>query len=182
MNPHPEDALVLGIDVGTSAVRCVAVDAQDSIVAQARQPLPPPLVTGSRVTQDPRLWWDATETAVMQTVAAVSAERIAAIAVDGTSGTVLLTDAQGTPQTEGWLYNDASCVAEATRIAAVAPRDSPARGASSPLARLLHLQAALPAGPPPAAPGRLDQRAPVRSLRRERREQRAQAGIRPARE
>jgi D-ribulokinase len=144
MNPHPEDALVLGIDVGTSAVRCVAVDAQDSIVAQARQPLPPPLVTGSRVTQDPRLWWDATETAVMQTVAAVSAERIAAIAVDGTSGTVLLTDAQGTPQTEGWLYNDASCVAEATRIAAVAPRDSPARGASSPLARLLHLQAEVP--------------------------------------
>lgn len=140
----PDDAVVLGLDVGTSAVRCVALDADGTVLAMARRPLPPPSVDGRRITQDPRLWWAATEAAIAQAAAALDARRIAAIAVDGTSGTLLLTDARGEPLSDGWLYHEASCADEAARVAAAAPADSPARGVASPLARLLHLQPSVP--------------------------------------
>lgn len=140
-----DDRLALGLDVGTSGVRCVALDSAGSVQARAEQPLPPPQVQGARVTQDPRLWWQAADQAILATLGLLARERVAAIAVDGTSGTLLLADAQGEPLTEGWLYAEASCRAEAGRIAQVAPPDSPARGLASPLARLLHLQAQAPA-------------------------------------
>jgi sugar (pentulose or hexulose) kinase len=140
----PNDAIVLGIDLGTSGVRCVALDHDDTLLARGDQALPPPQVDGTRVTQDPRAWWDAAAAAVAQTVAQLDRPRVAAIAVDGTSGTLLLSDADGTPLTEGRLYNDTSCSAEAARVAALAPPDSAARGAASPLARLLQLQARVP--------------------------------------
>lgn len=142
---RPDDPrLVLGIDVGTSGVRCVALDAALAVQARAEQALPPPRVQGARVTQDPALWWQAVEAVVVRTVAALPAAHVAAMAVDGTSGTLLLADAHGEPLTDGWLYSEASCHAEAARIAEAAPPDSPARGLASPLARLLHLQAQVP--------------------------------------
>jgi sugar (pentulose or hexulose) kinase len=106
--------------------------------------LPPARVDGARVTQDPRCWWDASDAAVARCVAAAGARRVRAMAVAGTSGTVLLTDAAGLPLTDGWMYHDASCVAQAARIEAVAPHDTAARSVSSALARLLHLQAVAP--------------------------------------
>jgi sugar (pentulose or hexulose) kinase len=139
-----DEALCLGLDLGTSGVRGVALAADGRLAAQARVALPAPEREGTRVTQDPALWWQAVQTVMGQLIAQVPAARVAAIAVDGTSGTLLLTDAAGTPLSAGWMYNDASCTAEAARIAAAAPPDSPAQGHSSPLARLLHLQAAHP--------------------------------------
>lgn len=140
-----DDRLALGLDIGTSGVRCVALDSAGTLQARSEQALPPPQVQGARVTQDPALWWQAVERVVRAVLDALARERVAAIAVDGTSGSLLLADAHGEPLTTGWLYADASCRAEAGRIAQVAPPDSPARGASSPLARLLHLQAQVPA-------------------------------------
>lgn len=137
--------LHLGIDVGSSGVRAVAIDDDAALVAEAKQPLPAPRRDGPRITQDPRLWWAAVDAALVALLAQVERARVASIAVDGTSGTLLLSDAQGEPLGEGWMYNDASCVDEAARIAGVAPPDSAAHGASSPLARLLHLQPRLPA-------------------------------------
>lgn len=138
------DAIVLGLDLGTSGVRCVALDGDDTLLARGERPLPAPQVVGPRVTQDPHAWWAAAEAAVAQAVARLDRSRVAAIAVDGTSGTLLLTDGDGAPLTEGRLYNDTSSSAEAARVAALAPPDSAARGAASPLARLLHLQARAP--------------------------------------
>jgi len=135
------NALFVGVDLGTSGVRAVAMDHGGNRVAQARQPLPAPERDGARLTQDPALWWAAAQAVLASLCAQVDARRIAAIAVDGTSGTLLLTDATGRPLTAGWMYNDASCTEPAARIAAIAPADSAAHGASSPLARLLHLQA-----------------------------------------
>lgn len=140
----PDDALVLGVDLGTSAVRCVALDRAGDRLALASIALPPSRVDGARITQDPRDWWRAADAAIGQVAASVESPRIAAIAVAGTSGTVLVTDARGEPLSAGWMYDDASCRSEADAIAAVAPADSPARGAASPLARLLHLQRTTP--------------------------------------
>ena len=56
-------------------------------------------------------------------------------------GTLLLIDADGRPRSPGLMYNDARSVAEAARIAKIAPAESGAHGRSSALAKLLHLLA-----------------------------------------
>lgn len=133
-------ALFVGIDVGTSGVRAVALTGAGVVAAEARVGLAPPRRDGARVTQDPALWWTAVAQALRALLTQVDRSAVVALAVDGTSGTLLLADAQGQPLSEGWMYNEASCAAEAARVAAQAPADSAARGVASPLARLLHLQ------------------------------------------
>lgn len=63
--------------------------------------------------------------------------RIRAIAVDGTSGTLLLAAPDGTPLTTGRMYDDAAAVAQARLIAGRAPPGSPVNTATSSLAKLL---------------------------------------------
>ncbi|WP_157271290.1 FGGY-family carbohydrate kinase [Azohydromonas aeria] len=136
--------LFLGLDLGTSGVRAVVVDAAGAVQALAREPLPASRRDGARVTQDPAAWWDAARRALAAALSAVDRRALAALAVDGTSGTLLLTDAQGTPLAPALMYDDAACTEEAQRIAAVAPPDTAARGPACALARLLHLQQQLP--------------------------------------
>jgi hypothetical protein len=136
--------LFLGLDLGTSGVRAVVMDDHGTPHAMAREPLPPSRRDGGRVTQEPAHWWAAVQRVLDAVLAAVRRERLACIAVDGTSGTLLLADAQGVPLTPALMYDDAASVAEAARIAAVAPSDTAARGPGCALARLLHLQAQVP--------------------------------------
>jgi len=66
--------------------------------------------------------------------------KIVAMAVDGTSSTLLLCDAEGTPLTPALMYNDARATAEANDIAKVCDPNSGAQGATSALAKLLWFQ------------------------------------------
>jgi sugar (pentulose or hexulose) kinase len=70
----------------------------------------------------------------------IGADRVAAVAVDGTSGTLLLTDTKGVPLTPALMYNDARAVAEADSLLELADPKSGAHGASSSLAKLLWLK------------------------------------------
>lgn len=132
--------LAVGVDVGSSGVRAVAITTAREVAAEARRPMPLPQVTDAAVTQDPEVWWDAV-TAVLDEI---GPGRIGALAVDGTSGTLVLTDADARPLAPARLYNDASSPAEVARIAAIAPAESGAHGASSPLAWLLRMQDRFP--------------------------------------
>lgn len=131
--------LFLGIDVGTGGVRACAIDAQGEIAGSASVALPAPRQDGDAIDQDPELWWQATLAALRKLGEAVDLAGIARIAVDGTSGTLLLIDADGRPLSPGLMYNDARAAAEAARIGAIAPAESGAHGRSSALAKLLHL-------------------------------------------
>lgn len=64
-----------------------------------------------------------------------------AIAIDGTSGTVLLTDAQGQPLGPALMYNDARAREALARIQAVAPPDSTANAITAGLPKILWLAA-----------------------------------------
>lgn len=130
----------LGVDVGTSGVRGIAIDAAGSVVAQSSAPLPAPLATDGGLRQEAEIWWDATAKVIADVAAAVPGNRIDALAVDGTSGTLLVTDAAGRPLEPAGMYNDASAASLAPRITEAAPPESGAHGATSPLARLLVLQ------------------------------------------
>ncbi|NDY92929.1 FGGY-family carbohydrate kinase [Ideonella livida] len=138
--------LAVGLDLGTSGVRAVALDAAGALRAQARVALPAPLRQPGpdgleTLTQNPALWWQAVRQALAALVAQLgpAARGVRTLAVDGTSGTLLMTDAHGQALGPAWMYADASAPAEAARVAACAPADSPARGAASPLARALRL-------------------------------------------
>ncbi len=66
--------------------------------------------------------------------------RIAALAIDGTSGTLVACDENGQPLAPALMYNDSRAAAEALLISKIAPANSGAHGASSGLAKALWLQ------------------------------------------
>lgn len=134
-------ALYLGLDVGTSGVRVLAVDAHGRIRAQGREALPPMRDTDSRREQDPRVWLTAGITALRQLVRALgpAARDIRALAVDGTSGTLVLTDRGGQPLHPALMYNDQRADEEAREIQARFPNNGALAGPASSLAKLTWL-------------------------------------------
>jgi xylulokinase len=80
--------VVCAVDVGTSAVRGALVLADGSAVAQARRERP---VGQGAVTFDPeRLWADVTE--VLRELTAGAGRPVAALAIAGHVGTVLVEE------------------------------------------------------------------------------------------
>lgn len=138
MGPPPEG--VIGIDLGTSGCRAVAVDGRGATLAEARRPFPEPLNPADGwVEQDPALWWVAVQGVLGEIAAKLSGVRVRALCVDGTSGTLLLADCSGKPLTPALLYNDRRALEGAAAVDAVAPPDSPARGPGSSLSKLIEL-------------------------------------------
>ena len=111
--------LFLGIDLGTSGVRAMLVAADGRVAADASAPLPAGVVTTAGWhEQSPSAWWQA----VCQALASLADElrtgsihprRLAAVAVDGTSGTLVALDGAGSPLRPALMYNDARATAEA---------------------------------------------------------------------
>ncbi len=131
--------LVVGLDIGTSGVRAVACGEDGEPVATELAALPPPLARDGRTEQDPALWWEAARQVLGALFARVDRAAIRALAVDGTSGTVLAIDDAGMPLAPARMYNDQGAKAEAARIAEVAPPTSGAHGAASGLAKAMAL-------------------------------------------
>lgn len=136
----------IGLDLGTSGCRAIAIDGSGTPIAEAKAALtrPDTEMDDSTTEQDPRDWWVAV-LEVLRRLASELEERAqpAALCVDGTSATLLLCTPEGVPITPALMYNDARATEEADQIARLAPSDSPARGASASLAKLLHLRARL---------------------------------------
>lgn len=132
--------LYLGLDLGTSGCRAVVINASGIVQAQATFAYAAPLRTGANVEQNPEVWWQGTRAVMKAVQRDIDARQIRALAVDATSGTVLLADASGQPLTPALMYNDGRAVEEARTLAHVVPRESAAHGTASGLAKLLWLQ------------------------------------------
>ena len=133
--------LALGIDFGTSGCRARVIDQTGDTVARSAVRLPPPARPApSWSEQDAALWW----TGLTETVAALPRPvraAVAALAVDGTSGTLLLTDARGQPIGPALLYDDARARDQAQALAGLAPPEAVVHSPSSSLAKALWLLA-----------------------------------------
>jgi len=129
----------LGIDIGTSGCRSCVIDANAAIKVQIRTTLPAPDRSGSAVEQDPEIWWSALTANLDQLANEFPLTSIEAIALDGTSATLLCSDANGTPLSPALMYNDARAVKQAEQVAGAAPADTAARGVNASLAKLLWL-------------------------------------------
>ena len=134
-------ALFVGIDLGTSGCRAVAIDHVAEPVAAAAVTLPLPLREGAASEQDPELWWRAVVEVLQALCDHIDTGAVRGLSVDGTSGTLLVCDAEGTPVTAGLMYNDARAHAHAEQVAAVAPLSCGAHGPTASLAKLLYLKA-----------------------------------------
>ena len=87
--------LLLGIDVGTSAVKAAAFDAHGRLIAEGTAPLTVHTPRAGWAEQHPDDWWAAAREAVRQVVSVVGAQRIAAVGVDGQSWAAVLIDGGG---------------------------------------------------------------------------------------
>ena len=126
--------IAIGIDIGTSGVRAALVDAGREPVGWGAAPV------AADQRRDPMAWWRGVEQALDALRATADLAGVRAIAVDGTSGTVVGVDAAGAPLGPASMYNDAAAPALVARVAAAAPLESAAHSATSPLAKLLTMQ------------------------------------------
>jgi sugar (pentulose or hexulose) kinase len=127
-------AATIGIDIGTSGVRVALMDARGALRGIRSSRLAPADL------RNPACWWHAVESALAALHASADLSGVCSIAVDGTSGTILLLNDAGQPMREASLYNDPAPEAAARAVAASAPAGSAAGGAASPLAKLLAMQ------------------------------------------
>lgn len=123
--------VALGIDTGTSGVRIVARGINGAVLAMSAASFAPS-------TQDPALWWQTIETAF--STLSLDGLKVLALAIDGTSGTIMPIDERGAPTAGASMYNANAEPEKVALVAAVAPKDTAALGGSSPLARALALQ------------------------------------------
>jgi D-ribulokinase len=130
---------VLGIDVGTSGVRIAARGRDGALLAMGAAAMPLPVNEDGRASQDPHIWWKALLNAFADID--LGGIDVLALAIDGTSGTILAIDIDGTPLGPASMYNDVAESEHGKRVADVAPAETAALGSTSPLARALGLPA-----------------------------------------
>lgn len=101
-----DPCLYLGIDFGTSGCRAIVINEQKQILAKASYPLP----TGIDNQQQAVLWIDGLTALLSQLSTHIELKQIQRLALDGTSGTVLLVTPMGAVLTAPLMYNDSSSI------------------------------------------------------------------------
>lgn len=110
------EPLYLGIDLGTQSVRVLAVERNGAVTASAAEPFRSRR-EGVRHEQEPESWWLGAAACLRQAMNTVGpGRRIGGIAVDATSGTILLGDVQGRALSPALMYDDGRAAAEAIRV------------------------------------------------------------------
>src|SRR6476469_5657247 len=100
--------LLLGIDVSTTAVKALLLDARGRVAAESASPLrletPRPLWA----EQDPEMWWEAAQTSVRAALAqaGAAAVEVAAVGLTGQMHGLVALDNHGAVVRPAILWND----------------------------------------------------------------------------
>lgn len=125
-------ALFAGIDLGTSGCRIIVIDAHESIQYSKSISYEKP------AEQTAQLWLDSVYQ-LLDSLPTEIKDRLMSLAIDGTSGTILLADEKGKPSSSILMYYDQRATQEAQLIKEIMPEDNGGQGASGSLARLMWL-------------------------------------------
>ena len=128
--------LYLGIDFGTTGARSTVIDSQGTIHCETVYTF---ANSGQQPPELPSVWQNALWETIEQIPSTIRSQ-VRAIALDGTSSTVILCDTDGIPVCEPILYNDARGAAVTERLRAIAPDNHTVLSATSSLAKLLWWQ------------------------------------------
>lgn len=121
----------LGIDFGTSGARAIVIDQSDTILAEAS------CVFSELTPEERESCWEETLWELIGGVPEKMRSHLQAIAINGTSSTILLCDADGTPLYPPQMYNDTCDPASLELLTPLVPSGHPVLSASSSLAKLL---------------------------------------------
>ena len=131
-------AVSLGIDFGTSGARAIllqrgktdALDTSGEIVAESRHAF------NTSEVDNPFAWRQVLKK-LIHAIPQQHRAQIERIAINGTSGTVLLCDAEQTPLGSALIYNDTRARDALSQVQKVAPAGSPTLSATSSLTKAL---------------------------------------------
>ena len=121
----------LGIDFGTSGARAVVINDEASISAEVQYPFEASPTSGTATA------WQTALFSLIEQIPVELRKHLRAIAIDGTSSTVLLCDAAGNPVDAPIFYNDARSASVIESLRAIAPPNHTVLSATSSLAKLL---------------------------------------------
>jgi len=111
------DPLLLGLDVGTSAVKAAVIDARGREVAHGRATTPwDPVPTGAEI--DPAALLDAALHAAAEALGDAPEGELAGVGVAGMAETGVLLDARGRPAVPAIAWHDTRGAEEAARLRA----------------------------------------------------------------
>ena len=120
----------LGVDFGTSGARAVTIDSQKQVQATASISFPLASPHWANV-------WRETLFALIAQIPAEIRQQIRSIAINGTSSTVLLCNAEGQPLDQPIFYHDDRGKAVLDWVKSIAPANHTVVSATSSLAKLL---------------------------------------------
>lgn len=106
--------VLLGIDIGTTATKVIAIDAEGRLLAETERPSALRSPQPGWAEEDAEEWWTNVCTAVPACLrsAQVNAEEVAAVGVSGMTPALVLLDAQGRVVRPSIQQNDARAVKE----------------------------------------------------------------------
>jgi D-ribulokinase len=130
--------LYLGIDFGTTGARSTVIDAAGTIHSETEYTFEGDraIPSGQQQAQLPKAW-EIALFGLIEQIPSDMRSQVRAIAIDGTSSTVLLCDTDGNPVCEPILYNDPRGAQVMNRVRAIAPPNHVVLSATSSLAKLL---------------------------------------------
>jgi xylulokinase len=109
----PQQDLVLGLDVGTTNIKCLAVDSTGKIVAQAAEPTPRSHPRPGWTDFEPGPIWDAACRAIRAVVSQIERpDLIKGVAVSSMAESIVPIDSQGQPLAPAIAWFDLRTTAE----------------------------------------------------------------------
>jgi xylulokinase len=96
------DGRVIGIDVGTSSIKAIAVDAAGTVLGSADRTYPVAMEHPGWSEQDPVLWWEACESALQE----LGVDRCDGIGLTGQMHGLVALDGGDEPLRPAILWND----------------------------------------------------------------------------
>jgi xylulokinase len=98
---------LLGIDIGTTALKAVVIDPERGVLAQASRPHTLRSPHPAWAEMDPAEWWETTVAACRELTSTIPANEIAAVAVTGMVPAIVLLDAHNSVIRPSIQQNDA---------------------------------------------------------------------------
>lgn len=105
MTPVSREGVTIGIDIGSTAVKAVAADADGRVTARVRMPHQLRVPAPDRLEHDADEAWRRGPVAALQSLA--PGPEVRAVAVSAMVPSLTAVDAEGKPLTPGLLYGDA---------------------------------------------------------------------------
>ena len=111
--PEP---LLLGLDVGTSAIKAIIVSPSGDVVASASTPLSLATPQPGWAEQEPEAWWSGAATCIRKVLAARPEGGIAAVGISGQMHSSVFLDRSGRVIRPALLWSDGRTSAECAEI------------------------------------------------------------------